>query len=64
VTPVPRVATRQGPLASRPTSAPIDRGTVSRAWHKDAPRDAGVRYMPLHALRHTALAAWLSAGCR
>ena len=41
---------------------PIDRGTVSRTWHKEALRDAGLRDMPLHALRHTASAAWLSTG--
>ena len=33
---------------------------VSRAWHKEALRDAGLRDMPLHALHHSASAAWLS----
>jgi integrase len=40
----------------------MDRNTVSRDWHKDALQDAGLRDMPLHALRHTAAAAWLAAG--
>jgi len=41
---------------------PMDRTTVSRDWHKAALEDAGLRDMPLHALRHTAAAAWLAAG--
>lgn len=41
---------------------PISRNTVSREWHKEALRDAGMRDMPLHSLRHTASAAWLSTG--
>jgi integrase len=41
---------------------PIDRTTVSRDWHKDTLQDAALRDMPLHALRHTAAAAWLAAG--
>jgi integrase len=41
---------------------PLDRTTVSRDWHKDALEDAALRDMPLHALRHTAAAAWLAAG--
>ena len=40
----------------------FDRTTVSRAWHKHALQDAALRDMPLHALRHTAAAAWLAAG--
>ena len=36
--------------------------TVSRDWHKEALEDAALRDMPLHALRHTAAAAWLAAG--
>ena len=39
---------------------PMDRTTVSRDWHKAALQDAGLRNMPLHALRHTAAAAWLA----
>jgi integrase len=41
---------------------PIDRSTVSRGWHKEALQDGGLRDMPLHALRHTAAAAWLATG--
>jgi integrase len=41
---------------------PMDRTTVSRDWHKRALGDAGLRDMPLHALRHTAAAAWLAGG--
>ena len=39
---------------------PMDRTTVSRDWHKAALQDADLRDMPLHALRHTAAAAWLA----
>jgi integrase len=42
--------------------APLDRNTVSTSWHKQALKDAGLRDMPLHALRHTAAAAWLLTG--
>jgi integrase len=31
-------------------------------WHEAALVDAGLRDMPLHALRHTAAAAWLATG--
>ena len=41
---------------------PMDRTTVSRDWHKAALQDASLRNMPLHALRHTAAAAWLAGG--
>lgn len=41
---------------------PMDRTTVSRDWHKQTLQDAALRDMPLHALRHTAAAAWLAAG--
>jgi len=41
---------------------PMDRNTISRDWHKAALQDAGLRDMPLHALRHTAAAAWLAGG--
>jgi integrase len=40
---------------------PMDRTTVSRDWHKATLQDAALRDMPLHALRHTAAAAWLAA---
>jgi integrase len=48
------------PSAGAPTV--IDRNTVTRDWHKAALRDAGLRDMPLHALRHTAAATWLYCG--
>lgn len=41
---------------------PMNRNTISMGWHKDALERAGLRDMELHALRHTAAAAWLSAG--
>jgi integrase len=41
---------------------PMDRNTVSRDWHHDALENAGLRSMPLHSLRHTAAASWLTAG--
>jgi hypothetical protein len=41
---------------------PMDRTTVSRGRHQHAPQDASLRDMPLHALRHTAATAWLTAG--
>jgi integrase len=40
----------------------MDRSTVSQYWHKAALEDAGLRDMPLHSLRHTAAAAWLTTG--
>lgn len=40
----------------------MDRNTVSRRWHKEALMDAALRDMPLHSLRHTAAAAWLTTG--
>jgi len=52
----------KGRWSSKGELGPIDRGTVSRGWHEEALRDAGLRDMPLHALRHTASAAWLSTG--
>ena len=42
--------------------APVNKNTVSRDWHPQALRDAGLRHMSLHSLRHTAAAAWLSTG--
>ena len=53
---------RTGPLGGAGAGEPFDRTTVSRDWHKAALQDAGLRDMPLHALRHTAAAAWLAAG--
>jgi integrase len=51
-----------GRWESAGVSRPLDRTAVSRDWHKDALQDAALRDMPLHALRHTAAAAWLAAG--
>ena len=64
VCPVRTTKREKGRWSSHPTGelGPIDRNTVSRAWHKEALQDAGLRDMPLHALRHTAAAAWLSTG--
>jgi integrase len=52
----------RGRWASTGAPEPIDRSTVSSDWHKAALQDAGIRDMELHALRHTAAAAWLAAG--
>jgi len=52
----------QGRWEGRGAGGSMDRTTVSRDWHKAALQDAGLRDMPLHALRHTAAAAWLAAG--
>jgi integrase len=60
--PVRTVKRSQGRWESAGVGQPLDRNTVSRDWHKDAPEDAALRDMPLHALRHTAAAAWLAAG--
>ena len=62
VMPIRRAKQEKGRWASKPELGSIDRNTVSRSWHKEALRDAGLRDMPLHALRHTAAAAWLSTG--
>ncbi len=60
--PVRTVKRDRGRWASAGVGEALDRNTVSRIWHKDALQDAGLRDMPLHALRHTAAAAWLAAG--
>jgi integrase len=52
----------QGRWAGDGDGEPMDRTTVSRDWHKQTLEDAALRDMPLHALRHTAAAAWLAAG--
>lgn len=58
-----RLAKRSnGRWASAAVGDAFDRTTVSRDWHKHALEDAALRDMPLHALRHTAAAAWLAAG--
>ncbi len=60
-----RVAKRSsGRWGSAAVGEAFHRNTVSRDWHKHALQDAGLRDMPLHALRHTAAAAWLAAGTR
>jgi integrase len=62
VMPTRRLKGDHGRWEGRGDGEPIDRSTVSRDWHKAALQDAGLRDMPLHSLRHTAAAAWLSAG--
>jgi integrase len=62
VMPVRMVKRAQGRWESAGVRRPLDRNTVSRDWHKHALEDAALRDMPLHALRHTAAAAWLAAG--
>jgi integrase len=52
---------RRGRYSSRMTPVPPNRRTV-HDWHEAALVDAGLRDMPLHALRHTAAAAWLATG--
>lgn len=49
-------------LGERGRRTSLHRTTVSREWHKQTLEDAALRDMPLHALRHTAAAAWLAAG--
>ena len=60
--PVRTTKRSNGRWESASIDRPLDRNTVSRDWHKDALEDASLRDMPLHALRHTAAAAWLAAG--
>jgi integrase len=62
VMPVRTVKRSNGRWESAGVARPFDRNTVSRDWHKHALEDAALREMPLHALRHTAAAAWLAAG--
>jgi integrase len=62
VMPVRELKRSRGRWESAGVARPLDRNTVSRAWHKQALQDAALRDMPLHALRHTAAAAWLAAG--
>jgi integrase len=49
----------RGRYARRPATKPPSRKTVHE-WHERALATAGLRDMPLHALRHTAAATWLS----
>lgn len=62
VMPVRTVKRSPGRWVSAGAALPLDRTTVSRDWHKHTLADAALRDMPLHALRHTAAAAWLAAG--
>jgi integrase len=52
---------KRGRYAKRTLAVPPNRRTVHE-WHEAALTDAGLRDMPLHALRHTAAAAWLATG--
>jgi integrase len=51
----------RGRYAKRPATSPPTRRTVHE-WHHHALATAGLRAMPLHALRHTAAASWLNTG--
>jgi integrase len=62
VMPVRTTKRSHGRWESAGADRPLDRTTVSRDWHKHTLEDAALRDMPLHALRHTAAAAWLAAG--
>jgi integrase len=62
VMPVRRTKREPGRWNGNGAGEPMDRNTISRDWHKTALQDAALRDMPLHALRHTAAAAWLAAG--
>jgi integrase len=62
VMPVRTLKHTRGRWASAGVAQPLDRNTVSRDWHTETLTDAALRDMPLHALRHTAAAAWLAAG--
>ena len=50
---------KRGRYSRRTEPVPPSRKTV-HDWHEAALQDAGLRDMPLHALRHTAAAAWLA----
>jgi integrase len=52
---------RRGRYARRPATKPPSRKTVHE-WHERALNTVGLRDMPLHALRHTAAASWLTTG--
>jgi integrase len=51
----------RGRYAQRPATDPPSRRTVHE-WHRHALTAARLRDMPLHALRHTAAASWLTTG--
>ncbi len=52
---------RRGRCASSTATSPPSRRTVHE-WHHQTLTAAGLRSMPLHALRHTAAASWLTTG--
>jgi integrase len=52
---------KRGRYAQRPATDPPSRRTV-HDWHRGALTSAGLRDLPLHALRHTAAASWLTTG--
>ena len=52
---------KRGRYSGRTEPVPPSRKTA-HDWHEAALEDAGLRDMPLHALRHTAAAAWLATG--
>jgi integrase len=51
----------RGRYSQRPATDPPSRRT-DHEWHRHALTAAGLRDMPLHALRHTAAAGWLTTG--
>jgi integrase len=51
----------RGRYSGRTRPEPPSRKTA-HDWHEWALQDAGLRDMPLHALRHTAATAWLASG--
>jgi integrase len=51
----------RGRYSRRTEPVPPNRRTA-HDWHEWALEDAGLRDMPLHALRHTAATAWLATG--
>lgn len=53
--------TTRGRYSRRDEPRPPHRKTV-HDWHEQALEDAGLTDIPLHALRHTAAAAWLGTG--
>jgi integrase len=52
---------KRGRYSRRTEPTPPNRRTV-HGWHEAALQRAELRDMPLHALRHTAAATWLSSG--
>ena len=62
VSPLRVARTDPGRWSTKEQLGLLDRSAVSMGWHKETLKAAGLRDMPLHALRHTASAAWLSTG--